>query len=176
MTPDELLAQYRRIAAAGHDLRGLTVLHYADEIGALIRERGVRTLLDYGCGAGDAYRPPHEVHKHWGIKRPVPYDPAFPKYARPVEGKFDGVISVDMLEHLPDEQTARDVLDKLFGHAHKLLFATTCCRPAKKTFKDGTNLHTLVRPYQWWLDLFADASIASRRAGNSVEWILRETP
>lgn len=171
-----LIDQYRKLAAGGYALRGLTVLAYADEIGALIRQYGAKTLLDYGCGAGDAYRSPHKLHERWGVKRPTPYDPAFPKYARPVAGEFDGVFSIDVLEHLADEDEARHVVHTLFGHAEHFVFASHCSRPAKKSWPDGTNLHSLIRPAQWWEALFAEAGTAARLTGRNVHWQLRETP
>lgn len=173
----DLIDKYRALAAGGEALRGLTVLRYADEIGALIRGYGAQTLLDYGCGGGDAYRKPHKLHEKWGIEHPIMYDPAFPKYARSVAGQtFDGVISIDVLEHLADEAEARHVVHTLFGHAEHFVFASHCSRPAKKSWPDGTNLHSLIRPAQWWEALFAEAGTAARLAGRSVHWQLRETP
>lgn len=171
----DLIEKYRQLAAGGEALRGLTVLRYADEIGELFKEYEVRTVLDYGCGAGDAYREPHKLHERWGVARPIPYDPAFPKYARPVEGVFDAVIAIDMLEHLTEE-TYLDTLEALFGHAGKLLFVSVCCRSAQKYFPDGTNLHTLVRPFWWWELEMADAAKRSGAAARGVHWRLRETP
>lgn len=180
MTKD-LIAQYQALAAGGKDLRGLTVLRYADEIGALLAEYEAQNVLDYGCGAGDAYRPPHSLHERWGIPRPVPFDPAFPKYARSVAGQvFDAVLCIDVLEHLANEDEATCVIDALFDHADHFIYASVCCRPAAKQFPDGTNLHTLVRPLQWWQEKFAVAGIFSRIGGRRregpVNWILRETP
>lgn len=172
---DDLIKRYRALAAAGEALRGLTMLRYADAIGSLLKEYKAKTVLDYGCGAGDAYRPPYEVHLQWGIERPIPYDPAFPKYARPVEGRFDAVICIDVLEHLTDDNYLQ-VLDALFEHAGKLLFVTVCCRSAQKYFPDGTNLHTLVRPFWWWEMEMADAAKRTGAAARGVHWQLRETP
>lgn len=164
---------YRAMAATGKALRGLTVLRYADTIKEILERFNAKTLLDYGCGGGDAYRAPHRLHERWGIEHPIMYDPAFPKYARSVAGQtFDGVICIDVLEHL-DEDSVDAVIDTLFGHAEQFVFATVCCRPAAKTFPDGTNLHTLIRPHRWWVDSFIDAR---QRSGRDVSWLVLETP
>jgi hypothetical protein len=59
-----------------------------------------------------------------------------------------------VLEHVREEDV-RDFVANLFGHAKKFVWASVCCRPAKKTFPDGeTNLHVTIHQLQWWLDIF----------------------
>ena len=67
---NDLIEKYRTLAAGGEALRGLTVLRYADEIGALFKEHQVQTVLDYGYGAGDAYREPRKPDFSTFPKRP----------------------------------------------------------------------------------------------------------
>lgn len=168
--PADLIAEYRRLAATGKHLRGLSVLQHAAQIGELIRATGTLSVLDWGAGAGDAYRKPHRVHQRWGVPMPVRYDPAFPKFARSVAGeRFDGVICTDVLEHIP-EVNLDAAIQTLFGHAQRFVFASVCCRPAEKTFADGTNLHVTLRPLQWWLDTFEDHATAG------TVWHVVETP
>lgn len=140
---------YREQAARGKRFRGLSVLPHADVIGELIRWHEAKTLLDFGCGAGDQYKPPFELHKRWGIAKPLLYDPAFPTHCAVPVGQFDGVICSDVLEHLQPNEVPEFVA-RLFGYARSFVWASVCCRPAYKTFPDGRNLHLTVRPIGWW--------------------------
>jgi hypothetical protein len=166
----ELLRQYRAMAATGLHFRGLTVLQHEEAIRGLIERHRAVTLLDYGAGAGEAYDKPHQLHKRWGVPRPTLYDPAF-KHNKLPAGKHHGVICSDVLEHVP-EAAIDSLVRSLFGYANRFVFASVCCRPATKTFSDGTNLHITLRPYQWWHDTFTEHAPKDRE----VEWVLVETP
>lgn len=159
-------AQYAAMAAGGMNLRGMSVLTHAKTIGKLIRNHAAHTLLDYGSGAGDAYNK-GELHKRWGIL-PVLYDPAFPELSQKPSGRFDGVICNDVLEHVP-EPLVDAVIADLFVYAGKFVFASVCCRPAKKHFPDGRNLHITVQPYRWWARRFKAA------APKGIQWLLLES-
>lgn len=165
---NELVPLYELMAADGLNFRGLSLLTQRKPIGALIRKHRATRLLDWGAGAGDAYRRPHLLHEKWGIPMPIRYDPAFPKYARRPTGQFEGVICSDVLEHIP-ERDIDAVIDELFSFATKFVFASVCCRPAKKTFPDGTNLHVCVQPMMWWVERFSN-----RKPGIEIQ--LAETP
>lgn len=157
--PDDLLKAYREMAALGGNFRGLSLLDNAKEISKIVRRHRSRTILDYGSGAGEAYRSPHEVHRQWLLHRTNVklYDPSFPKLNKPIAAgaMFDGVICSDVLEHIP-EPDVDDFVLKLFSHARHFVWASICCRLAKKTFPDGTNLHVTVHDMQWWRDTFAE--------------------
>lgn len=173
----DLIPQYRAMAADGASFRGLTILSHADAIGALIAETNSRSVLDYGCGAGDAYRSPHKLWRRWGLKWTdvTLYDPAFPHHCTlpdPTK-RFDAVVCSDVLEHVPEDQV-EEVIERLIGYARGLVWASVCCRPAKKFFADGvTNLHVTQRPLEWWKERF-DAAWAQDRSTAKV--VLIETP
>lgn len=170
---NELLPLYREMAAEGANFYGLSVLQHKALIGKLIKQYGVETLLDYGCGRGDAYKSPHKVWHEWGLKRPnvMLYDPAFPGHDKLPSRRFDAVICSDVLEHVPEEDTERFVGD-LFNHAKSVVWASVCTRAAKKSFPDGTNLHVTIKPLQWWLDTFAEVKLLFP----TVKFVLIETP
>lgn len=165
----KILNAYRKMAAGGLHFRGLSMVQHAETIGALIAKHGAKTLLDYGSGAGQAYAKPHRLHLKWGVDIPRRYDPAFPKFGAKPEGTFHGVICSDVLEHVPEAEVDKFIAT-LFGHAERFVFASVCCRPANKTFPDGTNLHITLHPWQWWADTFAE------HAKPGIEWVLVETP
>ncbi len=169
-TPGEdLIALYREIAARGVQFRGLSVLQYADEIGAIIADTGAKTLLDYGCGAGCAYFEPHLLHAQWGVDRPFLYDPAFDEHsAEPLGMEFDGVLCSDVLEHVQADRVPA-LIDTLFAHSRMFVWASVCTRPAKKLFADGRNMHVTIKRLSWWRGQF-------EAAANGKRWHLTETP
>lgn len=167
-----LIPQYRQMAADGTNFRGLSILQHKKRIAELVRSYGARNLLDYGAGAGDAYRSPHRLHRELGLRwfEVTLYDPAFPTHNEKPLGKFDGVLCSDVLEHVPvDDDQLDELIRDLFGYARKFVWASVCCRPAKKTFADGTNVHVTLEPMAWWQALF------ERHAGG-IPFILEETP
>lgn len=166
----ELIAGYRRMATEGSNFQGLSVLQHARLIGKLITRTGARTLLDYGCAGAGAYAHPYLMHEGWGVDLPALYDPAVPAFEAKPSGQFDGVICSDVLEHVP-ERHVDAVIAELFGYATRFVFASVCCRPAKKRFP-GTqvNLHVTVRPFAWWEQKLRAANAANILCG------LVETP
>lgn len=148
----DLIDRYKQMAAGGSQFHGLTVLDHVKSIGRLARAVGATSMLDYGCGRGDAYRSPHKLHHQLGIKRANVrlYDPSFPAHSEFPLGDWDLVICSDVLEHVPEDEVDW-LLGTLFRCARKAVWMSVCCRPAKKTFP-GTdiNLHVTVRPFDWW--------------------------
>lgn len=169
---DDLEGAYRTIAAKGDQFRGLSIIQYAEQIGELIARTESRTLLDYGSGAGDAYEEPIMLHQNWGIEKPTLYDPAFPAIDQLPGGKFDGVVCSDVLEHVK-EGDVEVLIQRLFVYAERFLWASVCCRPAKKFFADGTNMHITIRKMSWWRDRFSEAAA---KKGRHIVWQLTETP
>jgi hypothetical protein len=173
MKDSRLVPLYREMAASDQNFHGLTILQHAEQIGKLIKTHKVKTLLDYGCGRADAYRSPFKVWDAWGLKwsNVALYDPAFERYERLPDRRFDMVLCSDVLEHVPEEDVERFIVD-LFDHAKVLVWASVCCRPAKKTFpQTGENLHVTVKSFEWWREKLAAAATLIE-----VGFVLVETP
>jgi hypothetical protein len=144
-------------------------------IKCLIDMHGARTLLDYGAGKGLPYRvspfilpdgtTAHDLKTYWGISSVTLYDPGYAPHSALPTGKFDAVISTDMLEHCSEEDL-HWILAEMFGFASKFLFANVASFPAKKTLPDGTNAHCTIKPVAWWQQLFIDVA----RHHPSVRW------
>lgn len=145
----DLIDQYRAMHEAGH-FAGHSLKQHIPEIAALVEKHEAKTLLDYGCGKGYQYA--EGVHDAWGGVMPTLYDPAVPWLAERPEGRFDGVICTDVLEHLDNPES---VIRDIFSFAGKFAFFSVCTRPARKKLPDGRNCHLTVKPEDWWLDLIA---------------------
>ena len=150
----DLVPLYRDLVDNGANFRGLSLLKYSRRIYKLLIRTQAQSLLDYGSGKGEAYGEKYAVHRTWGVPRPRLYDPSFDGIGiRPTE-TFDGVICSDVLEHIP-EYELKDAITYMMKHSRMFIWASVCCRPAKKCFADGvTNLHVTIRPILWWRELF----------------------
>lgn len=165
-----LIPLYRQMAADGASFRGLTILEHRKQIAQLCRQHKAASLLDYGCGAGDAWRAPHRLHRDLGLRwfNVTLFDPAFEDHNEKPYGMFDGVLCSDVLEHIPEDELDT-LIATLFSHARSFVWASVCCRPAKKSFPDGTNLHVTQHPMDWWQERF-------QRVPYRVPFTLVETP
>jgi len=174
-----LLEGYRTMHAEGEKFMnvppvdtfpGFTLLPEAHHIKRLIERTGALNLLDYGSGKGRQYdargvrlatgEVVESIIDYWAVDYVHCYDPSFPKYAKLPEGRFDGVISTDVLEHCPEEDLPW-IVAEMFSYAERFLYATVACFPAKKRLPSGENAHCTIRPPAWWEDLFRRASASS---------------
>ena len=141
-------------------------------IKALVEKTGAQTILDYGSGKGRQYdkrplrdvngRPWPSVMDYWNVDEVVCYDPCYAPLSRLPEGKFDGVICTDVLEHCP-ELDMPWIVEEMFGYASRFVYASVANFPARKRLPNGENAHCTVKPGEWWAPLFERA--ASTRAG-----------
>jgi hypothetical protein len=160
-----LIDQYRILHAQGKFL-GLSVLKFADEIGAICTEYGIETILDYGSGQGHQYMPPHSLDKKWGASVTM-YDPAVQGLDVLPAGTFDLVLCSDVLEHVPLQELPA-LFENIFSRAKHRVFLTVCCRGAKKHLPNGQNAHVTIMPMDWW-----EAEIGKYA---TKPFVLRETP
>jgi hypothetical protein len=163
---------YREMAETGTQFQGLSILQYADDIGAFIHKVGATTVLDWGCGGAAAYSSPHKLWYHWGLARKdvTLYDPSFKKFSTLPARKADMVVCSDVLEHIVGNEVDA-FISNLFTRAMKAVWASVCCREAKKVFPNSTiNLHVTIKPYAWWHDRF------TRLAPEGIQWRLVESP
>lgn len=118
------------------------------EIRTLCRERGYKTIIDYGCGKGllaDKLEPEFSVQR---------YDPAtFPDLPEPA----DFIVCMDVMEHLEASMHASSISDyeRVLQHQASLsenIFYNISCRPAVHKLPNGMNCHTLVRSPEWWME------------------------
>ena len=167
----ELVALYGRMHVEGETTLGIPAEQtfpgtslgpHIQRIKQWIERTGARTILDYGAGKGLQYRP-HKVllngahvadgiAEYWDVDEVRCFDPGYaPHSARP-EGRFDGVICTDVLEHCPEEDLPW-ILDEIFGYAKSFVYLNVACYPARKTLPNGENAHVTVRSPEWWRKL-----------------------
>ncbi|MEZ5598475.1 MAG: class I SAM-dependent methyltransferase [Pseudomonadales bacterium] len=142
---------------AGETFSGRSLVEHIPHVAELVKTTGAASILDYGSGKAGLYQPAPGYPAYarfksmpaWGETVITCYDPGYEPFSGPYEDKYDGVITTDVLEHIPAEDIPW-VLRHLFRHAGKFLYAVAACFPAKKILPDGTNAHCTVTPPDWW--------------------------
>jgi hypothetical protein len=171
---DRMAPVYKELADLGGNFWGDSIMQHEKVIYKLLRKTDSRTALDFGCGRGDPWKR-YSFQDKLRLDSIALYDPAFPKHDKLPDGTFDAVLCSDVLEHVPEDEVV-DFVNRLFDYAEKMVWASVCCRPAKKKLPDGTNMHVTVRPIEWWQDVFLHAQARANRKGKVIAFRLTETP
>lgn len=117
----------------------------------LIKDMKPETLLDFGCGKGQQYYK-WKHHEDMGIM-PTLYDPAVPEFETLPDGPFDGIISTDVLEHIPEEQIP-ETINMITKRADKFVFLAIATSPAIAILPNGKNAHCTRKPISWWTEMY----------------------
>ena len=148
---NEWIEQYKQYHLENTDYgNGGCLKFYLQHIVDLVQDWNAESLLDFGCGKAEGYLE-YNHHEHWGIM-PSLYDPAIPEYQNLPEGTFDGVISFDVMEHIPKEQIP-ETFDQIYSRADKFVFLGIATSPAEAVLPNGDNAHCTVEPIGWWEEM-----------------------
>ncbi len=162
---DELLEEYKVMHSQGDSAQGITaekmyaghsLVRHVKMIKRFVDQHHSKTLLDYGSGKGVLYENHYEelddrsVNEFWDVDVRC-YDPAYLPFSSLPEGKFDGVICIDVLEHIPEEDIDW-VVREIFEYAHHFVYIHLPTYFANKRLPSGENPHVTVKPYEWWSD------------------------
>jgi hypothetical protein len=102
------------------------------------------SALDYGCGQSRLI----DVLSRAGVARVERYDPAITTFAIPPDGRFDLVLNIDVLEHIPEDELEPILSDMARLARHAIFVVDT--GPAKARLPDGRNAHVTIRTPAWW--------------------------
>ena len=126
--------------------------YVGDSIVAVLKQHPeIKTILDYGCGEGtlkDRVEDDGITDKIWTL-----YDPGMPKFDSVPTGKFDLVITTDVLEHV-EEIMLNNVLDHLRDLTGRFLYNEIACYSTNRTFFSGPyigqDLHINLKAPDMW--------------------------
>jgi len=114
----------------------------------------IETILDYGCGSASLrdFVRDRGIEKDWTL-----YDPGVYKFNDEPKGKFDLVVTTDVLEHV-EEPMLNNTVRNLQSLAGKYLLSEIACYLSGVKFKEGPyngqDLHiNLKAPDAWRLRL-----------------------
>lgn len=122
-------------------------------IGKLVKMYKATSILDYGCGKA-IHHLEKKVYDSIGIHDVGLYEPAIPEFSVMPNKTFDGVVCVDVMEHVPLENV-QYTMDRIVMKAKKFVFFTISCNPSKEVLSDGTNAHITIKPPEWWVEMFS---------------------
>lgn len=103
------------------------------------------SLIDYGCGKG-LLGP--LVGRRLGIADIGRYDPAVPAFSAKPGRRFDVLINVDVLEHIPEDELDAVLADMAAVADEAILVIDTA--PARTLLSDGRNAHVTLHGADWW--------------------------
>ncbi len=157
---------------AEQTFQGISLPPQADVVRQLIQHFQAKSLLDYGCGKALAYglaeftlpdgSKQTGLRAFWGIDDITLYDPGYAPYSALPTGRYDVVISTDVLEHVCEEDLDW-VIGEIFGYAKKAVYCTVACYPARKSLPNGENAHVTLQQPDWWKAVFR--RVAERHPG-----------
>lgn len=130
---------------------GYSLHKWIDNIKDTINVTKAKSIIDFGCGKAELYK--QNIKQLWNVNDITLYDPGVEKFSSYPQSKADGVICIDVLEHI----TSKDVnefINQLYALANKFVFIVVCTRPAKKHFKDGRNVHLTLKNEEQWNKIF----------------------
>lgn len=130
--------------------QGYSLSTWVPEIGSIIKNSNIKTLLDYGCGKAKCWKE-FNLKSQFNLDRLGLYDPGVSLYSTLTNEIYDLVICIDVLEHVP-KQHVDTVLAQIMERASKVVFLTISTRPASKKLIDGSNAHATIEPKEWWLE------------------------
>ena len=132
---------------------GGDVLHLLD------RYPNIKTVLDFGCGKG-TMKQYVEQRLHRDDVIWTEYDPGISGKQDLPQGRFDMVLSCDVLEHIePNELTS--TLQQLKDWTNILSYHNIACTPTGHLFADGEHkgkdVHLIVQKPGDWLETLENA-------------------
>ena len=108
-----------------------------------------KSILDYGSGKSDFLKTLNADFPDHGLQINE-YEPGRPELAGD-PAISDMTICVDVLEHIEPDKLD-NVLDHIASKTNKIFYFKVCLLPSFNSFEDGTNLHLIVEPKEFWLD------------------------
>ncbi|MDA3856831.1 MAG: hypothetical protein PF480_00965 [Roseovarius sp.] len=170
-----LIAHYQKMHDTPETFAGYQIKKHFKTVANLARATGATEILDYGSGKAINYQtiPNEPEDSPYRQSDALPglrircYDPGHAPFADIGEGKYGGVISTDVVEHLSPADVPW-VIDEMFSRASGFVMIVAACYPAVKTLPDGRNAHTTRQPPYWW---HVQMALASRRYPG-VRWTM----
>lgn len=146
MHPVRITPEYLALNKQLHEQNkayGVGGKRWINEVLEFRNQKGIGSILDYGCGKALLSEKVGNV---------INYDPCIPKYSDepPI---CDMVLCTDVLEHIEPE-LLENVLDHIEALALRFVWLAPTVVDSNKLLPDGTSPHRIIKPQQWWLDLF----------------------
>ena len=125
-----------------------------------------QSLIDFGCGKAKFYFDKitikeikyNNVIEYWKIQDYYLYDPGVDIFSTYPKIKMDGVICIDVVEHIPPDDVII-FIENIFKLAKKFVFIVIACYPAGKKLPDGRNVHLSIKNPKEWEEIISKFKI-----------------
>ena len=142
---------------------GKSLIFWFHPIKQIIDSSNSKSLIDFGCGKAKYYNEEviinntqyKNITSYWKINDYFLYDPGVKNFSKYPTNKADGVICVDVVEHIP-EQDVINFIEELFRLANKFVFIVIACYPAAKQLPDGRNVHLSIKEVDEWKKIISE--------------------
>ena len=142
---------------------GKSLIFWFHPIKQIIDSSNSKSLIDFGCGKAKYYNEEviinntqyKNITSYWKINDYFLYDPGVKIFSKYPTNKADGVICVDVVEHIP-EQDVINFIEELFRLANKFVFIVIACYPAAKQLPDGRNVHLSIKEVDEWKKIISE--------------------
>ena len=142
---------------------GKSLKFFFNPIKQIIDSSNSKSLIDFGCGKAKHYNEEviinntqyKNITSYWKINDYFLYDPGVKIFSKYPTNKADGVICVDVVEHIP-EQDVINFIEELFRLANKFVFIVIACYPAEKQLPDGRNVHLSIKEVDEWKKIISE--------------------
>ena len=166
----DILEVYKKLHLNGTELDsaentfdGKSLKFFFQPIKQVIDLTKSKSVVDFGCGKAKYYFEEIFINKNsysnitnfWNIDDVILYDPGVKDFSEYPTRKADGVICIDVVEHIP-ESDAITFIEELFKLANKFVFIVIACYPAKKFLPDGRNVHLCLKSSNEWRKIIKD--------------------
>jgi hypothetical protein len=143
---ESLISQYKELHRNSH--YGATSVKGAAWILPHIQLLRPGTVIDYGCGQSTLA----DMIGDLGVAA-TRYDPAIPAYSAKPKILLDLLVTVDVLEHIPEPELDEVMCEMVSMARNAIIVATT--HPARTILPSGENAHATIKPAEWWRDRLA---------------------
>ena len=103
------------------------------------------SVIDFGCGKGNLL---DEISKDFKFNDTFKYDPAIDEFKTKPTKKYDLLINIDVLEHVPENEL-HDLLSEMSQVSNDAIIIIDTA-PAELILADGTNAHCTLHTREWW--------------------------
>ena len=143
--------------------KALLEWHKATVWYSMIEYFGPTQWLDYGCGPAFAYKEGNQMHQviqETNSEQPILYDPCHPPYDEfPSIESVPGVVSVDVLEHIPESDT-KSTLDYLFEVCSEWMFLfISTKRGARGFIHHDESTHCTLKTREQWVEIINEYAV-----------------
>ena len=145
---------------------GKSLKYFFHPIRQIIHSTKSNSIIDFGCGKAKYYFKKVKINnitydniaEFWKIQKYFLYDPGVKSFSKYPSKRADGVICIDVVEHIPEQDVIK-FIEEIFKLANKFIFVVIACYPAAKKLLDGRNVHLSIKKVDDWKKIILEIKV-----------------